>query len=104
MLHFLNQEIAYYPQAGFDQYGRPILSGGVLARARAQLTTDTVTLPNGEVQPIDIKVNVSPSLDISQGDKFTYATVDYKVMSIMESLNGDGSVHHKVIKGQKWRI
>lgn len=99
----LNQTITIYNAGGRDGYGRLSMGSGTSVSARFSAKQKRVMLPNGEMQTIEAIAHVLPTISVSEGDKVTYNSKNYKVLTKYATPDGDGVTNHIRLELIQWQ-
>jgi len=100
---FLNQTGTLKTRTGYDQYGKEAQTAGTSVICRFQNTAKTRILPDGSVEPIDAYAFLDPSISVNPGDHFIFASVDYRILTVNQVVDGRGIAHHSEINLSKWQ-
>lgn len=98
----INQDAQLSAASGRDRYGKASQGSPVNIKCRFEQVNKTILNPQGETEPIDGIVFVLPTVTVSVGDKFTYQSLNYRVLVVAPIILGKGAVHHKELKVQRW--
>lgn len=104
LVGLLNQAGSLYTKSTRNKYGKTGFGSAVAIKMRFQKTSTTILNNEREPEPIDGIVFVGPDVTIDVGDKLTYNSVTYRVMTVEPIVVGNGSVHHKELKVQEWNL
>lgn len=99
----LNQVITIYPETSYNSQGREVVGTGVTVKARIQPKQKTRLKPNGEVQVIDAKAYVLPSITVNIDDRVDYGSFKYKVVSKYPVPDGLGNTDHIELELALWQ-
>lgn len=108
---FCHQEIQYYPQTGYDKYGKEIVVPGVSYLARVQNVSKTRFSPNGQQVTIDAIVYIDGSVIhesdeelFKVGERIDYQSQAYQIHGKKTAQDEQGSLHHVKLELKKWNI
>lgn len=99
----LNQTIYIRNASGFDSYGRRTTGSQTTVKARVQMNTKRKLLPNNDVIVVDAVAYVPADTTVSDNDRITYASSEYKVFAKYPVPGMDGRTHHiklELVKAQ----
>lgn len=100
--NFLNQSGSLKNRTGYDQYGKEIQSAGASVACRFQETNKTIVKQDGSVEPIDAYAFVDSSVSINSGDHFVFNSIDYRILTVNQVVDGKGLAHHSEVNLVKW--
>lgn len=97
----LNQSATLYNGSSVDEYGRDSYAAGTTVKCRFEEVDKSRLLPNGEIKQIDGIVFVQGDATVNIGDKITYSSVNYRVVS-KNVVVARATTHHIELEVQRW--
>lgn len=107
--HLFNQTITLYNRSAYDGYGKESYGSGSSQKARIQLTSK----PTYEysVEGIDATqyiisaiMYLKSTVTVTEGDKITFGSNNYRVHSVKPAIDGEGNTNHIRVDCTKWNI
>lgn len=98
----LNQTVIISQGGGPNKYGKHTFAAGVSYAARFERTTKVIRSAQKEDEPIDGIVFIGPSATFDIGDKLVFDSVDYRIMTKSEIVDGAGAIRHRELMVQRW--
>ncbi len=90
----LRDWISVYAKAGRGFSGPAYSATATTMRVRVELGYRRITDNNGQDIVVDGTVFVHPTDTLAVGDKVTYGTQNYTVVSVQPMRDGNGNTHH----------
>lgn len=89
-----NQTVTHYSKGSYNIDGRAVVGAGTSIRARVEVKTRHLPLPNGQVKIVDALAFYPSTATVVMNDRVDYNGVKYKVVGISPAIDGDGNTHH----------
>lgn len=102
--HLLNQNMTVYNKTTNNRYGRENHGAGTTAKCRFQEKDITKLMPNGDSITLSGLIFAEPDLTISNNDRVTYNSVDYRVHAVAKSAGFTGAIDHLEIEVSLWQM
>lgn len=99
----LNQSVTIQSASSRDGYGRLSFGASTSVSARFSAKKKVVTLPDGTQQTIEAIAYVPSNTSVSENDKVTYDSKEYKVLMKYAVPDGEGNTHHIKLELIKWQ-
>ena len=103
LLGLMNQTITKYAKSSYNSEGREVVGSGSSVKCRFQKRTVRRLLPNNSVVTIDAVVYMPGDTSISNDDKVSFESVNYKVFAVYEAVDGAGVKNHLKCELIKWQ-
>lgn len=97
----LNQTITLNRFSSRNAYDEPTRGSSISVKGRFQPETKIVKGPNGEDIGTDALVFIPASQAVTLDDKITYDSVEYRVVTVGEAVNGKGNTDHYEVRVQR---
>lgn len=99
----LNQTCTIAVRSHADRHTKSVVGAGTSVRCRFQQTQKTMVNAQKETEPIDGMVFVPSTTTVEIGDKLTFGSKDYRIMTCEPMVDGLGATRHIELKVQLWK-